>query len=269
MCGSGVFVGPYQAVTARHVVRDSFRIDPDRADDLLGPKPPETYFNLPHSASVVQVLTGRGRQEAAIWGVTRTWDPVYTDICLLEVVPDGEVARRASDLMPAALFPRWTLLPPLVGTQVEMIGFPEASMSMRDGESSFHLPCMLQQAFVTEVYATERDRGMYPFPGFTVDQLVGHGFSGGAVFVDGELCGLVSGESFGQTYVASLWPLTLMEIDYPDMGALRSRVGVGEMFDRGLLKSRNWTDVKARARKGRRETGQLYAYLEDSKPSGA
>ena len=32
--GSGIFVAPFQALTARHVSRDLFRTDPSRADEL-------------------------------------------------------------------------------------------------------------------------------------------------------------------------------------------------------------------------------------------
>lgn len=32
--GSGIFVAPFQAITARHVTRDLFRVNPSRVDEL-------------------------------------------------------------------------------------------------------------------------------------------------------------------------------------------------------------------------------------------
>lgn len=49
------------------------------------------------------------------------------------------------------------------------------------------------------------------FPCFAVDmaQRIDHGFSGGPVFFDGALCGIISAANDFDTvaYVASLWPL--------------------------------------------------------------
>jgi hypothetical protein len=39
--GSGIFVAPFQRLTARHVCRDLWRIDPNRSDDL-----PTSKINL-------------------------------------------------------------------------------------------------------------------------------------------------------------------------------------------------------------------------------
>ena len=77
--GSGIFVAPFQALTARHVSRDLFRTDPARADELNRRTP--GYFETPHSSNLFQAHDLFGNEPRLLfWCVRRTWDPVFTDI---------------------------------------------------------------------------------------------------------------------------------------------------------------------------------------------
>ena len=61
--GSGVFVAPCYAITARHVVRDSFNVNPARADDLRRRESGYTYF--PFSSHLFQPSDIRDSQRRA------------------------------------------------------------------------------------------------------------------------------------------------------------------------------------------------------------
>ena len=234
--GFGIFVAPCQAITARHVVRDLFKTDPNRADDLL--KKDRGYFSTPHSCALFQASDVRNATAttAATWAVTRTWDPSITDICLLEAAPDNPLGHEMPTRM-RRMFVEWSLLPPPVGSRVEMFGVPLTEVTISDNDWNIRFPFVLQQAVVSEVFDIRHDRGQYSFPGFRVDQPVDPGFSGGPVFWEGRLCGLGSGDIFGATYIASLWPLCLMEVEYPNMGALNTKAAIGDWFDEGRLRS--------------------------------
>jgi hypothetical protein len=260
--GSGVFVAPCYAITARHVVRDLFKINPGRADDLG--RRTQGYGYLPHWSGLFQIGAPHDQMAPpALWAVTRMWDPGVTDICLLEVAPDEDVARqKLNDTR--TLFPEWSLLPPPVGAQVEMIGFPSSQVALTKELSRFSFRFTVQQGWVREVFEIRRDRGMYSFPCFTVNEPTDHGFSGGPVFYNGRLCGVVSGGSVAEehlTYVASLWPICLMEIEYPDLGTLNKKEAVGDWFEQGRLSARDWPLVKQRACSMTDDQGRLYACL--------
>ena len=209
-----MFIAPCQAITAKHVVRDLFKTDPNRADDLSRRTEPG-YFVVPHSCGLFQIQKPTAKTvRASTWAVNRTWDASISDLALLEAAPDNPAGHEMLTDQ-RGMFVEWALLPPPVGTKVEMFGFPSTNITILDPGWNFQFSSVLQQAFVSEVFDTRHDRGLYSFPGFLVDQPVDHGFSGGPVFWDGRLCGLVSGGLGNSTYVASLWPLCLMEIGCP------------------------------------------------------
>lgn len=260
--GSGVFVAPCYAITARHVVRDLFNTNPARADDLR--RKTSGYEYLPHWSGLFQVSEVRNpAAPPALWGVTRMWDATVTDICLLEAAPDGELATQRMNASRTS-FAEWSLLPPPVGALVEMVGFPSSRVTLSEGSSRFAFPFTVQRAWVHEVFEVRRDRGMYSFPCFSVNQAIDHGFSGGPVFYNGRLCGVVSGGSIAEenlTYVASLWPLCLMEIEYPNLGSLNRKEAVGDWFENGRLCAPDWPAVKGRAMVVKDDDGRPWARL--------
>jgi hypothetical protein len=72
------------------------------------------------------------------------------------------------------------------------------------------------------------------------------GFSGGPVFYNGQLCGLVSGSLGDATMVVTLWPICLMEIEQPDLGQLNKKEVIGDWFQDGRLKAAEWPAIRER-----------------------
>jgi hypothetical protein len=105
---------------------------------------------------------------------------------------------------------------------------------------------------------------MFNFPGFQINKPVDYAFSGGGgpVFWEDRLCGIVSGGTIDDdTYAASLWPLCLLEYEYPDLGALGVKRVLGELFERGLLRSQDWRHIKDRIAKRYDAEGKPYAEM--------
>jgi hypothetical protein len=247
VAGSGMFVAPCYGLTARHVVQDLLRLNPGRADDLT--RRNSGYVLLPHWFSLFQIPnSGTHDGPSAVWGVTRTWDPGLGDLCLLEAADGPEATSHLNDMR--CRFPEWSLLQPPVGSVVEIVGFPGGAATLGTKGARFSFRHDVLRATVREIYEQYRDRGMYSFPCFAVDKGVDHGISGSPVFWNGRLCGVVSGGTTGDvdaTYVASLWPLCQMEIEFPNLGALNRKESIGDWFDRGLLDAADWQHVKRRA----------------------
>lgn len=245
--GSGIFVAPFQGLTARHVCRDLWRIDPNRSDDL--DKRARGYFEASHSSGLFQVCEGsRGFWRPAMWGVNRNWDPVFTDISFLEVSADSGAAVERQFRMPTRFFD-WSLLPPPVGSHVVMLGFPKTEINISGELWNIDVKYVMQEGTVTDVFEQKRDSGMYSFPCFSIDKPVDPGFSGGPAFCDSRLCGVVSGGSVAGadvTYVATLWPLCLMEYEYPDQGTLGRKRAFSELFERGVLRPNDWPNLIGR-----------------------
>jgi hypothetical protein len=81
------------------------------------------------------------------------------------------------------------------------------------------------------------------------------------VFWNGKLCGLVSGGSDHETYVASLWPLCLLKYKYPDLGVLGGEISFGSLFDWGEIRSADWPMIKNRIEKRFDDQGKAYAFI--------
>jgi hypothetical protein len=159
-------------------------------------------------------------------------------------------------------FPDWSLLPPPVGALVEMVGFPSSVVELKDQSFRGSFKLTAQRARVREIFEVRRGYGMYSFPCFSVDQPTDHGFSGGPVFHEGRLCGLVSGGSItNETYVATLWPLSLMEIEYPNLGALNKKERLADWFESRRLRAVDWQLVRDRAATSRDDQDRPYAFL--------
>jgi len=242
--GSGLFVAPFQGLTARHVLVDLHRTDKYRADELL--RRTSGFFVPPHSMCVFQVVEAFGNEQkrVAIFHVRRSWNLTTTDISLIEAAPDDSVSTLAQMETPVRYF-EWSLAPPPVGSTVLMFGFPKTTITALADRFNVQCQFVMQGSVVTEVFDKQRDSGLYSFPCFSVDQPIDGGFSGGPVFWDGRLCGLVSGDSFGSTYVTSLWPLCLTGYEYPDIAFLQEQ-SFATLFERGVLKSPDWPQIKER-----------------------
>lgn len=238
--GSGIFFAPCQALTAKHVVTDMHNVNPDWADHVR--RQTDGYRWLPYFGSASQIVDLRVPNRTARWGLTNVWPSPVSDIAMLQFAPVDDDARELLNRM-RPLFPRWSLLPPPVGTTVTLCGQPRDPARSESAVSNT-VTYMCQPATVVESFETRLDRGMYNFPCFTVDREVPHGMSGGPVFWEDRLCGVVSGGFWGQTVIASLWPICLTQFENQTLGDLNATITFESLLETGQVIAVDWPLVR-------------------------
>lgn len=247
--GSGIFIAPFLGLCARHVSLDLFRLE--GRDE----RPRRGSFLTQHSVALFQVLDPFDQKsEKALWHVDRSWNSRYSDMTMLQVSAEDDMSDKMQYQWPTRFFDL-QLLPPERGAKVTAIGYPHLSANPASGvQLSVDAPFTVGEGTVTKIYQIRGDRGMLNFPSYEVDIQFGHGYSGGPVFHDGELCGLVAAESV----VTSLWPLALMTMD-SELG----QWSVADMLNRGTLRASDWSLVKDRISIQEDESGR-YAFLSNA-----
>jgi hypothetical protein len=237
--GSGIFIAPFLAITARHVSRSLFALDPGGDPGF------SSSFHLSHhSAGLFQVLEpGNPQSDHSLWHVDKSWDFAHSDLCLMQVsAEEGAALGFQYQLGPQYL--SVSLLPPPIGATVQAFGYPRHAITARGAQLFIDAPATFSEGVVRENYAPFRDRGLLNFPCFEVEMIADHGFSGGPVFYEGKLCGLVSaGSSFDHSvYVATLWPLVTANVD---LGFGKCHV-VQELLDLHHIVSPDWPRLKGK-----------------------
>jgi hypothetical protein len=256
--GSGIFVAPFYAITARHVSRDSLRLD------WRGERPPSSgYFETDFTSDLFQVLAPPPNPRYAVWEVDRTWESPCTDISLMQVSAEGGEAHEMQVQMPTGFF-EWMTQPPPIDSEVVMVGYPQTQIAIAGGQMHTQAHLAVRTGRVREIYELRRDGGMLTFPCFLIDVPVDHGFSGGPVFFEDRLCGLVSSDALleGGTYAATLWPLALLEYEYPDQGELGRKMKFGELLNSGVIRSIDWNAISQRVSKRTDDRGLVFAHIE-------
>jgi hypothetical protein len=129
----------------------------------------------------------------------------------MEVSPEDGASHAMEREWPRRPF-ELQLLPPQPGSVVQALGFPRHIVRNLRDQIAIDVAVTFIEGVVVDIYSPFRDRGLIVnFPSFTIDvpEIIDHGFSGGPVFCDGRLCGIISAASdFDNTaYVAALWPL--------------------------------------------------------------
>lgn len=252
--GSGIVIAPFLALTARHVAKDLYRLEGREA-----PRWPHQSAHAAHLFQVLDPINNPSVSSAApLWHVDRSWASSHTDIILLQVSAESEVIKA----QPPSRFFEWRLLPPPVGSIVWAIGFPQLDIRPDGRYVTCGVRFTLQGLHVTKIYPLLRDRGMLNFPCFEVDEYLDHGFSGGPVFYEGKLCGLVSsGRNFEgerRSYIASPWPLTLM--DYSNETGQQTRFG--DLLERGVIVGSDWQITRRIISKGEDELGNPCVFID-------
>ena len=227
--GSGIFVAPSFGLTAKHVSRSLFELEPG-GDSGFSAQSKTTK----HVMNLFQVLEpGNPNSDYAFWHVDQDWNLLYSDLCLMKVSPDDGAAFRMAKQWPRKCFDL-SLLPPPVGATVQCLGFPRHAVSGTDERVAIDTPVMFVEGVVTDVYSPFRERGFMNFPCFSFEAPVpiDHGFSGGAVFHGDKLCGIISAapDFENRAYAATLWPL------------LRNELLV-EQLRLGALGADNWREL--------------------------
>lgn len=265
--GSGVFVSPFTVLTARHVCRDFANLVPGQADHLQ--KRTAGYATLPYRAGLFQRHGAfeEGSERFSTWAVRRIWDPGLTDLALLEVAADGGESLTSQYAMPTS-FAEWSLLPPPVGSLVALAGFPSANVQSNAPGMQFSGPFeCIYDATVTDVYDLRLARGFCDFPCFAIDQVVDGGFSGGPVFFDNKLCGLVAAVLGDRTIVSSLWPISAMKYEYPDLGSLGGATEFRDNFERKVIIAPGWRGIVDRVAVRSPDQGEPFVELLPEPPS--
>lgn len=233
--GSGVFVAPGLVLGAKHVVNDMGTMDPRWKRD----EHEENDFEDPDFD--IRIYQAPRLKQPVLWyvkgSVSRSKD---TDIAIVPVEPESRMAKWAAErALRGALVP-WRLEPPPVGETVELYGYPK-SFVRNDGDiHSGRIQWKQQHGVVTDVFPKMRTHGHVDFPSFRIDRPVESGFSGGPVFYRGALVGITSigtevkeGEDLiGDTYIASLWPLILLDFEYRG-----EKVTFGDLFKARIIEA--------------------------------
>jgi hypothetical protein len=123
------------------------------------------YVDFAHSSAQFQARFGR-RPRPLIWHV-RGWESSLTDVSFLEVYAEGNEAAGMEPQM-AGFFER-SLLPPPVGARVIALDTPRPCSSQTQEMLNQDLRLALQEGEVTNVYALQRDAGMFKFPCFRIN----------------------------------------------------------------------------------------------------
>jgi hypothetical protein len=240
--GSGILVAPGLGLTAKHVTRSYFKLDPQYEALTRRSSPLDPQYRVIKRTSEFGCLVYQAPYEdrEMTWAPEVTWPSHDTDITCMVLEPRSDAAVR---LAPALTFFDWELLPPKVGSVVTAYGWPSQDINVAGGEDTNEIhniavELRVESAYVTEICTVMKEHGLREFPGFVLDRELAHGFSGGPVLQNGRLVGIFSGPD----YVASLWPLTLMT--YPDKQDVEH--SFTEHFDGDHIRPWDWSEVKGR-----------------------
>jgi hypothetical protein len=240
--GSGILVAPGLGLTARHVTRSFFKLDPQYDALSRRSSPFDPQYQVTKRKSEFASLMFQGPYEGAEvnWMPEVTWPSHDTDITCMVLEPRSDAAIA---IAPMLRFFDWQLLPPKVGSVITAYGWPGPEINVRadDENKEIHdlaVQLRVESAYVTEYCPVMKEHGLRAFPGYVLDRELLHGFSGGPVLQSGRLVGIFSGPD----YVSSLWPLALMT--YPDVNEIEH--SFHDLFENGTINAVDWEEVKER-----------------------
>jgi hypothetical protein len=183
----------------------------------------------------------------------------------MQVSAESGEAHQMQVQFPTRFF-EWMTLPPSIGSDVVMVGYPQTRITISEGRMHTEAHLAVQKGRVAKIYSLRRDEGMITFPTFLIDIPVDHGFSGGPVFCGDRLCGIVSSDAIleGGTYAATLWPLGLLEYEYRDYNELGRSTKLGDLLDSGVIRSTDWPAVRGRISKQVNDRGSTFAHITEN-----
>lgn len=244
--GSCFIAYPHMAITAKHVVEELLREDPDIA---LGKPCKFEYW-------IVQSTWNHGRHNYVVWTIDTIGISPHSDIAIIWL--------RGLDKN-AAQYKEWktvptTFDPPPVGTTITAFGLHNVRFdgSRVNAENQFeHIEVKFDRSISTGIVKQHhwggRDRGLYNFPCFEVDARFDHGMSGGLVINErSEVCGIVCGSLPASSdseehvsYVTMLWPMMAISVRsglIPD-GVESVRYQLRDLSARGVFTPHGWERV--------------------------
>lgn len=211
--GTCVRIAPNLYLTARHVLTDFL--------DQFKHEGQDVEFTV----WIIHVFDG---PEYAIWEMESFWLSPHSDLAIFQTHPYNDTAGDQTIVHSVGL----ELAPPPIGSRVSAFGHHKAEGRITVNEvGSNHYEINTGKAAsvgeVREIHNLRRDSFRLNFPCYRVNARFDGGMSGGPVFNDqGHLCGVVCSSlpPFGEdeehcSYVASLWPLMGLTVDFDITGA--------------------------------------------------
>ncbi|MFG0232935.1 trypsin-like peptidase domain-containing protein [Achromobacter sp. 413638] len=212
--GSCFIAWPHMAITAKHVIEQLLKQDPEIA---AGREAKYEYW-------VAQVKWEGDEHSYVVWTIDSIALSAHSDIAIIWLRALDENAGRYKDWKAVPV----TFDPPPVGATVRAFGLHNVRFdgSRVNSEGKFeHVELNFDRSVSTGVvrqhYWGGRDKGMYSFPCFEVDAKFEHGMSGGLVISDdSRVCGIVCGSLPAMlpdephvSYVTLLYPMMAIPVD--------------------------------------------------------
>lgn len=231
--GSAVIIAPKLALTAKHVVDACWRHFDNSYKLKFGD------FHGDFGLLAFQVQPGK---VGALWAIQKLWCSPHSDLAVLQLTPYSESAAAYSWCCPLL-----RIEPPAVGAEVRCFGYRGGKATATCVEKNLTVNWTSSPSTaggcVIQVHHQQRDPGMFSFPCFQTNAPFTYGMSGGPIFVDGNLSGIISGggitDANGQcmTYGATLWPIlaTKLELIVKEEPS-RTSFSVHELASRGYVR---------------------------------
>lgn len=206
--GSGFFVAPYIALSARHVIDEI-------AKRFHGCTLPEIKDELAFGIDFAVLHPQYGLMKWAVMGYGYT---STVDVVALLVEPRDPVQ------LPEGFkweLPTLSFAQAVEGEEISALGYPQ-SYHRFDSEvgSRVRIQPHSSNGYIRQIHELRRDSAMLPYPCYETDARIEGGMSGGPVFNSaGQVCGVINssfelelGGGEPVSYVAALWPCAGIEL---------------------------------------------------------
>lgn len=243
--GSGFFIAPEVAMTARHVVKGLWN------EFHIYEKFPKRKTEVEANFKVLALQFLGDKSEPAIWYVEKTWVSEFTDTAFLYLKPYNDKAKGYvwRDQLELSMFE------PYIGEQIFAFGYPDSKVEIQTQPTltaNWKVKPILSIGEVKAVHERYRDRAFLAWPAIETNARFDHGMSGGPVFNDkGQVCAVVCGGigSEEEGYVSSgslLWLAMYTAMDLQtDKVAAEEQYWAFELFDIDFLRQTGWATVYA------------------------
>jgi hypothetical protein len=201
--GSGFFIAPYIALSARHVIDEITRT-------FHGCTLPEVKDKLAFGIDFAVLHPRYGLMKWAVMGYGYT--PTIDVIALL-------VEPRDPIQLPAGFqweLPTLSFAQAVVGEEISALGYPLSDHRFdREVGSRIRIQPHNSYGFITQIHELRRDSTMLPYPCYETDARIEGGMSGGPVSNSADqVCGVINssfelgpGDGESVSYAAAIWPL--------------------------------------------------------------
>ena len=235
--GSGFFIAPNLALTARHVIAEMWR------EYNYNPKLPFKDRELETNFKVSAYKYLAGENEPAIWYAEMVWNSEFTDISFLSLKPVNKLAHDYR----MTVQPELTMDMPQKEEQTTAYGFPKITEEQLQGAieiGSHKLYPVKLEAHVIAVNEQRKDSGMVKWPCIEVNAKFAHGMSGGPVYNEqGQICGVVCHENTA----SALWLAFLTPVNFEnEIISFPEQYFPFELFEKGYILQKGWDKYFAR-----------------------